>query len=129
MSGSNLHYLAFDEIGITVAVIAIACAFIALVWNAVKAIKEWRSLSKKPETDILTNHEDRIAVLEDWSKRAEEKLDGDWKFHQAEIEFNQLILESIKQLIKHELDGNDTEGLEEIEKKLDSYLVKNAVNK
>ena len=55
-----VHYLTFDEVGITVAVIGIALAFVVLVWNAVKAIHDWRQLARRPTTDTLADHGARI---------------------------------------------------------------------
>ena len=124
MVETNLHYLAFDEIGITVAVIAVALAFIVLVWNAVKAIHDWRALAKKPTTDRIEDHEKRIANLEKCCDEVHGKLDNDWEFQQAEVEMNRLLLKSIKQLLKHAIDGNDTAGLESVESEIDDYLMK-----
>lgn len=124
MVETNLHYLAFDEIGITVAVIAVALAFVVLVWNAVKAIHDWRALAKKPTVDRIEDHEKRIASLEKCCDEVHGKLDNDWEFQQAEVEMNRLLLKSIKQLLKHAIDGNDTAGLEAVEGEIDDYLMK-----
>ena len=124
MVETNLHYLAFDEIGITVAVIAVALAFVVLVWNAVKAIHDWRALAKKPTTDRIEDHEERIKALEKCCEEVHGKLDNDWEFQQAEVEMNRLLLKSIKQLLKHAIDGNDTAGLEAVEGEIDDYLMK-----
>lgn len=124
MVETNLHYLTFDEIGITVAVIAVALAFVVLVWNAVKAIHDWRALAKKPTTDRIEDHEKRIANLEKCCEEVHGKLDNDWEFQQAEVEMNRLLLKSIKQLLKHAIDGNDTAGLESVESEIDDYLMK-----
>ena len=124
MVETNLHYLAFDEIGITMAVIAVALAFIVLVWNAVKAIHDWRNMAKKPTADRIEDHEKRISNLEKCCDEVHGKLDNDWEFQQAEVEMNRLLLKSIKQLLKHAIDGNDTAGLESVEGEIDDYLMK-----
>ena len=123
---TNLHYLAFDEIGITFAVIGVALAFIVLVWNAVKAIRDWRNLAKKPTDDSLADHERRIEALEECCSEVKGKLQSDWQFQQDEVEMNQLMLKSIKQLLKHSIDGDDTDGLKAMEDEIDDYLVKHA---
>ena len=124
------HYLTFDEVGITVAAIGIAMAFIVLTWNAVKAIKEWIASLKKPENDrindneeTLEDHERRITHLEECCTEVRGKLDSDWQFQQEEKEFNVLMLESIKQLLKHSLDGNDKDGLKDMENRINLYLM------
>ena len=126
MVETNLHYLAFDEIGITMAVIAVALAFIVLVWNAVKAIHDWRNLAKKPTTDRIEDHEKRISNLEKCCDDVHGKLENDWEFQEAEVEMNRLLLKSIKQLLQHGVDGNDTEGLKAMEKEIDNYLINHA---
>lgn len=120
---SNLHYLTFDEVGITVAVVATALAFVVLVWNAVKAIHDWRQLAKKPTSDRIEDHEQRIAKLEVCCADVQEKLLKDWEFQQQEVDMNRLVLKSIKQLLKHSIDGNETKGLKEMEDEIDTYLV------
>ena len=122
----NLHYLTFDEVGITIAVIAVALAFVVLVWNAVKAIHDWRQLAKKPTADRIEDHEQRITRLEECCSEVRGKLESDWEFQQDEMEMNRLVLKSIKQLLKHSLDGNDKEGLKSMEDEIDGYLLDHA---
>ncbi len=123
---SNLHYLAYDEVGITVAVVAIALAFVVLVWNAVKAIHDWRTLARKPTADTIADHERRISALESCCSEVRGKLQSDWKFQQDEVEMNRLMLKSIKQLLKHSIDGDDRDGLKAMEDEIDNYLVEHA---
>ena len=122
MESSTLHYLTFDEVGITIAGIAAALAFIVLVWNAVKAIHDWRQLVKKPTDDRIDDHERRIKNLEDCCDDVRGKLQGDWEFQTEEKEFNVIMLEAVGQLMKHALDGNDTDGLKAADEKIDRYL-------
>lgn len=119
----NVHYLAYDEVGVTVAVIAIALAFLVLTWNAVKAIHDWRLMAKKPTADTLADHEHRIVHLEECCEDVRGKLKGDWEFRQEEIEINKLMLRSIKQLLQHAVDGNDVESLVALEREIDEFLI------
>ena len=121
-----VHYLTFDEVGITVAVIGIALAFFILVWNAVKAIHDWRTLARRPTAETLSDHGQRIHVLETHMREVDEKLDGDWQFRQQEAEFNRLMLKSIKHLLQHEIDGNDKESLVKMEAEIDGFLIEHA---
>ena len=122
----ELHYLAFDEIGITVAVIGIALSFVVLTWNAIKAIHDWRTLAKKPTEDRIDNHERRITHLEECCEEVTGKLDSDWQYRQDEMEINKLMLKSIKHLLQHEIDGNDTASLVQMEADIDNWLVDHA---
>ena len=53
-------------------------------------------------------------------------LDEDYAFQQDEVLFNQLMLKSIKQLLQHEIDNNDKQGLIDMEKEIDDFLVQRA---
>lgn len=123
MGNSTVHYLAYDEVGVTVAVIAIALAFVVLVWNAVKAIHDWRQMARKPTDSRLDDHERRISKLEECCEEVTGKLDADWEWQQDAAEMNKLLLKSIKQLLKHSIDGNDQDGLKQMEAEIDGYLV------
>ena len=122
----ELHYLAFNEIVITVAVIGIALSFIVQTWNAIKAIHDWRGLARKPTDDRIENHEKRITSVEEWRDEVTGKLDSDWQFRQDEVEINKLMLRSIKHLLQHEIDGNDTASLVQMEAEIDNWLFDHA---
>ena len=119
---TTVSYLTFDEVGITVAVIAVALAFIVLAWNAVKAISEWRAVLKKPTDDTIADHEERIKKLESCCKDVQGKLLSDFKWQKDASEINTLMLRSIKHLIQHAVDGNDTQKLSAMEQEIDDYL-------
>ena len=119
---SNLHYIAFDEVGITVAVIGAAMAFIVLTWNAVKAIHDWRHMARRPDEERLDDHERRISHLEECCDEVQGKLQNDWQFQEEEKEFNVLMLEAVGQLMKHAIDGDDRDGLIAADEKIDRYL-------
>lgn len=121
-----VHYLTFDELGITIAVIGIAMAFIVLTWNAIKAIRDWRALAKKPTADRMDDHERRIVHLEECCSEVHRKLENDWVFQKDEAEINKLMLRSIKHLIQHEVDGNDTAALQQMEAEIDNWLFDHA---
>lgn len=126
---TTLHYIQFSEIGVTFAVIVAAMTFVVLTWNAVKAILDWRALAKKPTVDRISeqderidDHEQRIANLESCCDEVHGKLQNDRKFQEEEKEFNVIMLEAVGQLMKHALDGNDTDGLKAADEKIDKYL-------
>ncbi len=126
---TTLHYIQFSEIGVTFAVIVAAMTFVVLTWNAVKAILDWRALAKKPTVDRISeqderidDHEQRITHLEECCSEVRGKLENDWQFQEEEKEFNIIMLEAVGQLMKHALDGNDTDGLKAADEKIDKYL-------
>lgn len=126
----NMHYIPYEYLAITIAVIGIAMAFIVLTDNVVKAIHDWRSSAKKPENDRLdeqdgkiSNHEQRIAHLEGCCSEVQGKLANDFEFQVDAVEINRLLLKSVKQLLKHGIDGNDKDGLKAMEEAIDGYLL------
>ena len=127
---TNLTYLTFNEVGITFAAIAAACAFIVLVWNCIKAIKEWITSLKQPTEehigDVETkveDHEQRISHLEECCDEVKGKLASDWKFQKEQADVNRLVLKSLKSLLQHAIDGNDTAKLEQREHDIDKFLL------
>ena len=119
----TVSYLTFDEVGITIAVIAVALAFIVLSWNAVKSIHDWRGMAKKPTADRIENHEQRITRLEECCTEVKGKLESDFQWQKDASDMNKLMLRSIKHLIQHAVDGNDTKKLEAMEQEIDDYLL------
>ena len=117
-----MEYITYDQLAITVMVIAGVLAFIVLVGNAVKTMHEWRVQARKPVDGTLADHEQRITHLEECCTEVRGKLQSDWQFQQDEKEFNLIMLEAVGQLMKHALDGNDTDGLKAADEKIDKYL-------
>lgn len=116
----------FDSLATTVAVMASALAFIVLVFNATKAIHDWRQMARKPTLERIDDHERRIANLESCCDEVRGKLESDYKWQQDASDMNKLMLKSIKHLIQHAVDGNDTQKLEAMEQEIDDYLLTHA---
>lgn len=93
-----------------VIVIAGICAAIVLIGNVVRTIKG----AAKPAKEFAQRVDD-----------LERKVSGDWEFRQEQEEFNKLMLKSMKQLMKHEIDGNDVKGLQAMEAEIDAFLIEN----
>ena len=119
-----MGYIPYESLGITAAVIVVAMTFVVLAWNAVKAIHDWREMAKKPTDERIEDHEQRITHLEECCSEVRGKLQSDWEWQQASAEKDELMLRSIKQLLKHSVDGNDTSGLVKMETEIDDYLIK-----
>lgn len=105
------------------------CALIAAVSGACAAIvKFWRYAHKQSDENAekIGDHERRIVKLEECCEEVHGKLNSDYKFQQDEIEINQLMLKSIKRLMQHAVDGNDTSKLQQMEQEIDEYLLAHA---
>lgn len=126
-----MEYIAFNEVGVTIACLAGAFTFVVLTWNAIKAIKEWIASLREPTNEridgteeTLKDHEGRISHLEECCSEVRGKLQSDWEWQRASSEKDELMLRSIKHLLKHSVDGNDTSGLVKMENEIDDYLIK-----
>lgn len=125
-----MEYLAFNEVGVTIACLAGAFTFIVLTWNAIKAIKEWIVSLREPtnnridhDEEMLNDHEQRISHLEECCNEVTNKLQSDFQWQQDANEMNRLMLRSVKHLIQHAVDGNNTQKLEAMEQEIDEYLL------
>ncbi len=124
----------FDDVTTFILMLIGLMTFIVLTFNVSQAIRTWRNQGKQPlqkleeeihelQPQIVPNLEDRLASIDRRLSRAEEKLDGDWEFRASTIEFNKLMLRTMKELIKHEVSGNDVSELRALEKEIDNFLV------
>lgn len=124
------HYLTYNEIGITIAAIGILFAFVAVAWKATEAMAGFSKAFKRPETERINehdnqiqDHEERITHLEECCEEVHGKLANDYEFQKNASETNRLLLKSIKQLLKHSIDGEDIDGLQMMEDAIDNYLL------
>lgn len=119
----------YEQLQAFFVVLLAMCALIAAVSGACAAIvKFWRYAHKQSDENAskIADHEQRITRLEGCCDEVRGKLQSDWEFQQDEIEMNRLMLRSIKHLIQHSVDGNDTKKLEMMEQEIDDYLLAHA---
>ena len=102
-----LNYVGYDDVATTLIVILAACAAIAVVWGAVKAIRE-----------ILKPLRDAIAKVDEH----DQKLLEDFKRMEDLKHANELQMMALLQLINHSIDGNDVDKLTAVRDKLQLYL-------
>lgn len=99
-------------------VIAFAAAFITLssaftiIFNLVAKLRE---PDKRRDEDIK-QIKDRLAVLEKADRDNNDKFDGI-------EEGNKIIQTALLALLKHSLNGNDTDALKKAEEALENYLI------
>ena len=113
----------FDDVTTFFLVLLAVLAVIVLIGNATTAIGKIKGKHDEP----LEKVEHRVDDLEGRMVRVEEKLDNDWEFRQEEIDFNKLILQSMKQIVKHLTKASDDENerkqLESVETDIDRFLI------
>ena len=83
-------------------------AFVVLVGNVVKTVKEWR----KPQDD-----------LEEWRRDVDTKLKNDNDRLKSMEDGNKVICRGILALLSHEINGNSTEKLKASQTEMTNYLI------
>lgn len=103
-----MEKLTLEQIRDFVIVLLAILAFIILLANAIKALKEWR----KP-------HDDR----ESWRRDVDEKLNRDNKRLNDLEEGNRVICRGILAMLSHEINGNSNDKLLASQQEITNYLI------
>lgn len=91
-----------------IVVLAALLGFIVLVWNVIKAIREWR----KPSDD-----------LQSWRRDVDAKLNSD-NNRLTDVETGiSVILRSNLAMLSHEINGNSSDKLLQSQKEITDYLI------
>ena len=83
-------------------------AFVILLGNVVKTVKDWR----KPHDD-----------LEEWRRDVDMKLKNDNERLKAMEDGNKVICRGILALLSHEINGNSVEKLKASQSEMTNYLI------
>ncbi|MBQ9607108.1 MAG: hypothetical protein IJV16_08025 [Lachnospiraceae bacterium] len=103
-------------------IVAVSAAFAVVL----KMINHFKAPDKKQN--------ERISKLEDDVKRINDRLeDGNRHFETHDLQMkeleasmkkqNRLVIESLKILIEHDIDGNNIDGLKQMNHKIDKFLL------
>ena len=103
-----MENLTLEQIRDFVIVLLAVLAFIILLANAIKALKEWR----KP-------HDDR----ESWRRDVDDKLNRDNKRLSDLEEGNKVICRGILAMLSHEINGNSNDKLLASQQEITNYLI------
>ena len=101
----NLTLVQIRDFGIVALAIL---AFIVLIGNVVKTIKEWR----KPGMSEA-----------EWRREVNHKLDTDNKRIESLEEGNKVICKALIAMLSHEINGNSTDKLQNALSMLNDYLI------
>lgn len=92
----------------TIIVILAVMAFLVLVGNTYKTLREWR----KPHDDMAT-----------WRREVDDKLDKDNKRLNGLEEGNRVICRGILAMLSHEINGNSNDKLIASQQEITNYLI------
>ena len=108
------------------ALILSICAAIVTISAAIgviaKAIDKARA-PEKEQNERLDAHEKRLNALDDIIVKFREYFDNDDRRFKEIEKSNKITQSALLALLKHSINGNDTESLKEARKNLEEYLI------
>ena len=109
-----------------IALILSVCAAIVTISAAIGVIAKGLDKARAPEKEQnkrLDDCEKRLNALDEVVVKFREYFDNDDKRFKAIEKSNKITQSALLALLKHSLNGNDTESLKEAEKSLEEYLI------
>lgn len=109
-----------------IALILSVCAAIVTISAAIGVIAKALDKARAPEkeqNDRLDAHEKRLNALDDIIVKFREYFDNDDRRFKEIEKSNKITQSALLALLKHSINGNDTESLKEARKNLEEYLI------
>lgn len=109
-----------------IAVILSVCAAIVTISAAIGVIAKALDKARAPEkeqNERLDAHEKRLNALDDIIVKFREYFDNDDRRFKEIEKSNKITQSALLALLKHSINGNDTESLKEARKNLEEYLI------
>ena len=109
-----------------IAVILSVCAAIVTISAAIGVITKALDKAKAPEkeqNERLDAHEKRLNALDEIIVKFRESFDNDDRRFKEIEKSNKVTQSALLALLKHSINGNDTESLKEARKNLEEYLI------
>ena len=100
--------ITYDQVATAVIVIVAVCAALAVIWNAIKAVREM----KKPYDDLSEMVEEHERKLANDHKRLDDLKTS-----------NDLQAKMLLQMANHMIDGNHNDKLRQARDELQEYLI------
>ena len=109
-----------------IALILSVCAAIVTISAAIGVITKALDKARAPEkeqNERLDAHEKRLNALDDIIVKFREYFDNDDRRFKEIEKSNKITQSALLALLKHSINGNDTESLKEARKNLEEYLI------
>lgn len=109
-----------------IALILSVCAAIVTISAAIGVIAKALDKARAPEkeqNERLDAHEKRLNALDDIIVKFREYFDNDDRRFKEIEKSNKVTQSALLALLKHSINGNDTESLKEARKNLEEYLI------
>ena len=109
-----------------IALILSVCAAIVTISAAIGVVAKALDKARAPEkeqNERLDAHEKRLNALDDIIVKFREYFDNDDRRFKEIEKSNKITQSALLALLKHSINGNDTESLKEARKNLEEYLI------
>ena len=109
-----------------IALIIGICGSIVTISAAIGVITKALEKARAPEAEQnsrLDDHEKRLNALDEVIEKFKQYFDNDDKRFAAIEKSNKITQSALLALLKHSLNGNDTESLKAAEKSIEEYLI------
>ena len=109
-----------------IALVLAICGAIVTISAAIGVIAKALDKARAPEkeqNDRLDAHEKRLNALDDIIVKFREYFDNDDRRFKEIEKSNKITQSALLALLKHSINGNDTESLKEARKNLEEYLI------
>ena len=109
-----------------IALVLAICGAIVTISAAIGVITKALDKARAPEkeqNDRLDAHEKRLNALDDIIVKFREYFDNDDRRFKEIEKSNKITQSALLALLKHSINGNDTESLKEARKNLEEYLI------
>lgn len=109
-----------------IALILAVCGAIVTISAAIGVIAKALDKARAPEkeqNERLDAHEKRLNALDDIIVKFREYFDNDDRRFKEIEKSNKITQSALLALLKHSINGNDTESLKEARKNLEEYLI------
>lgn len=109
-----------------IALILAVCGAIVTISAAIGVITKALDKARAPEkeqNERLDAHEKRLNALDDIIVKFREYFDNDDRRFKEIEKSNKITQSALLALLKHSINGNDTESLKEARKNLEEYLI------
>jgi len=109
-----------------IALVLAVCGAIVTISAAIGVITKALDKARAPEkeqNERLDAHEKRLNALDDIIVKFREYFDNDDRRFKEIEKSNKITQSALLALLKHSINGNDTESLKEARKNLEEYLI------
>lgn len=89
------------------------------ILNIIDKMSTINARAKEPEKE----QNDRLKALEDEVKEIKDKLNNDNERIQAHEKSEKVMMQALKALLSHSIDGNNVDEMKDAAKGLDAYLI------